>query len=241
MNITASYSILHGFCLFYTSQDIVGGSSICGTSLLKGVLGSLTGFTRWQRQYSDLPNPQGCRRCAAGEKNLPTKKTKASTSRSQSCQHAPPDVLAYCDEKLPRIVMISNFKITYSFSSVSCGTLVLTQRVIWLMFNGVMLALVTNSTQLPRALAPKSWAANGQLTNLNHRLGRVCWPNFTCKLVCFFFRLQILCWEQKYPNPNVCGPKEVDSVGWHGVYGIQQHFTADHFEIAYPLKGHSTS
>lgn len=35
-------------------------------SLLKGVLGSLTGFTRWQRQYSDLAQPPAvspmCRR-----------------------------------------------------------------------------------------------------------------------------------------------------------------------------------
>lgn len=104
-------------------------------------------------------------------------------------------------------LLISKFNITYSFSSVSCGTLVLTQRVIWLMFNGVMLALLTSSTQLSRVLAPNSWAANGQLTNLNHRLGRVCWPNFTCKLVCLFFRLQIAGGEPEVSKSQCMWPQ----------------------------------
>lgn len=64
-------------------------------SLLKGVLGSLTGFTRWQRQYSDLAQPPaGVAHVPPGENQLPTPKktTKAATSRSRSCQHAPPEV-----------------------------------------------------------------------------------------------------------------------------------------------------
>ena len=192
-------------------------------SLLKGVLGSLTGFTRWQRQYSDLAQPPaGVAHVPPGENQLPTpkKNTKAATSRSRSCQHAPPEVKQTANRDSTRRLepsvtfyllilhlLISNFNITSSFSSVSCGTLVLTQRVIWLMFNGVMLALLTSSTQLSRVLAPNSWAANGQLTNLNHRLGRVCWPNFTCKLVCLFFRLQIAGGEPEVSKSQCMWPQ----------------------------------
>ena len=127
-----SLRVLHNFLCFHLSTVPPNLTSTPGASLAKGVFGSLTGFTRWHRQYSDLGRAvflPAVKQLSCCQGDMRVTILPACSSWTNKLIHY---LWIYYEPQTSELFL--------HLPNQNLPALVLTQRVIWLMFSGVMLA-----------------------------------------------------------------------------------------------------